>query len=195
MKNLLFLILFAGVLTPSVLSQQVLAADRILTVYSGKYTDHSLGKLFTKFPIRYEDSYIFAIAPGYIFSRPSPNRQWELEAQVVKHYGIQTHWEFNGVIIFRWNHFPWNEYVRTTLAIGDGLSYATEVPPLELSSQTNSGATKLLNYFLLEMSLSPPANKNWAFIARIHHRSGVYGIFDNVSGGSNVISAGMKYLY
>lgn len=171
------------------------AADRYITVYAGKYTDHRLLEVFTNHPVPYEHSYAIAAAVARVFSTPSPGRQWEAEWQVVKHAGIQTHWEFNAVLIHRWTRFPWNRWVRTSMAIGDGLSYATTVPRLELESPSNEGAARLLNYVVLELGLAPPEAQRWSIIGRIHHRSGVYGLFADVDGGSNVMSLGMKYRY
>lgn len=171
------------------------AADRYITVYAGKYTDHKLLEVFTDHPVPYEHSYAVAAAVAQVFSTPSPARQWETEWQVVKHAGIQTHWEFNAVLIHRWTRFPWNRWVRTSLAIGDGLSYATAVPRLELESPTNEGAARLLNYLVLELGLAPPEAQRWSVIGRIHHRSGVYGLFGDVDGGSNIMSLGVKYRY
>lgn len=171
------------------------AADRYLTVYVGKYTDHKLLEVFTDHPIPYDHSYAIAAAIAQVFSTPSTGRQWEVEWQMVKHAGIQTQWEFNAVLIHRWKRFPWNRQVRTSIAIGDGLSYATTVPQLELESPTNEGAARLLNYLVLELSLAPPSAERWSIVGRVHHRSGVYGLFGDVDGGSNILSLGVKYRY
>ena len=48
-------------------------------------------------------------------------------------------WEFNGLIIARWRLFPWDKYLDTSFAIGDGISYATEVPEIEEKKDTDSG--------------------------------------------------------
>ncbi|MEO0650736.1 MAG: hypothetical protein AAFZ65_08660, partial [Planctomycetota bacterium] len=74
-------------------------------------------------------------------------------------------------------------------------SFATEVPPLEEQSQGNDGATQLLNYLLLEATVGVPSVPNWDFVFRIHHRSGIFGLFDGVSGGSNVLALGVKYTF
>lgn len=169
------------------------ATDKHLTLYVGKYSDDRLGDVLVSKPIDYLDSYIATVALGRAFAFDNPGHQWEWETQLVKHVGRQHHWELNALLIYRWQRFPWRRVLRTTLAIGDGLSYASDVPPLEAASHTNEGATRLLNYILVEMTAAPPQVTDWSLVLRVHHRSGVYGLFDDVEGGSNVIGIGIKF--
>ena len=75
------------------------------------------------------------------------------------------------------------------------MSYASEVPLLEDLSELETGSTRLLNYLLIEATFAPPKEEHWALVFRIHHRSGIFGVFDDVSGGSNVIALGIKYTF
>jgi hypothetical protein len=171
------------------------ASEKYITTYIGRYSDDRLGDVLTNKPVNFEDAYIAVLAVSKIFHNPQPSYQWEVEGQIGKYFREQDHWEFNIAAIIRWNRFPWNHYLRTSLAIGEGLSFATEVPPLEEQSKTNSDATRLLNYVLIEMTVSPPQQNRWSIVGRIHHRSGVFGLFDDVTGGSNVLGMGIRYAY
>lgn len=173
----------------------VAAAQDYLTLYAGKYTDESLGDVLVNKTIQFEHSFLGVVAWARALGDASRSYQWELELQVGKHAGVQTHWEFNALPVIRWKRLPWNHLLATTFAIGDGLSYATRVPPLELGSHTNIGANRLLNYVLVEMTVAPPRLKSVSFVARVHHRSGIYGLFNDVHGGSNIIAAGVKYAF
>lgn len=174
---------------------QTNAAEYTITFYGGKYSDDRLGDVLVSKPVNFMDSYLAVFAFTKIFPLMSQSHQWELEGQLGKHFRGQNHWEFNAVAIYRWQRFPWNKYLKTSAAIGDGLSYASQTPPLEASSPTNVGATRLLNYIMVEMTVAPPQIDNWALVVRVHHRSGVYGLFDDVEGGSNVIGAGVKFTF
>lgn len=171
-----------------------LPGDRALTLYGGRYTDNSLPEeiLLLK-PVHYEDSWISVAAFSEVFSKPVESRHWEYEVQIVKHSGDQDHWEYNALIIHRWRHFPWSSELRTSAALGNGLSWASEVPALEESSRTNRNATQLLNYILMEITIGLPGLEHTDLVGRIHHRSGVLGLFDNVHGGSNIISVGLRF--
>ncbi len=171
------------------------AANYYLTLYSGKYSDNKLGHVLLSKPVDFMDAYLGVVALSRGFAFESPAHQWELEGQLGKHFHEQHHWEFNIAALYRWQRFPWQKRLRTTLAIGDGLSYAAQTPPLEAASKSNVGATRLLNYVVVEMTVAPPEVKDWSLVVRVHHRSGVYGIFDDVEGGSNVIAAGIKFRF
>jgi len=172
------------------------ASDFLLSAYLGRYTDDSLNEeILINKPIKFEESNIVTLALAKVYSKPSQQRHWEIEGQVVKHYRRQKHWEFNALMIHRWLEFPWDRYLKTTFAMGAGLSYATRVPPLELASHTNEGAAKGLAYLMLETTFQPPNMTNIQLMVRIHHRSGIYKTINNVAGGSNHICVGMKWLF
>jgi hypothetical protein len=114
-----------------------------------------------------------------------------VEGQLTKHWGIQDNWEANLLAIYRWKKFPWSSFMRTSAAIGNGISIASEVPPIENQS-TYTGSSQVLNYLLLETTFGAPA-ANWDFTLRIHHRSGIMGAVNNVIGGSNVVGVGLRF--
>jgi hypothetical protein len=167
----------------------------VLTFYAGRYSDDRLTQAVLSRPLDYMDSRLAVVALGREFDFENPSHQWEIEGQAGRHYGEQTHWEFNLLAIYRWQRFPWDRFVRTTAAVGEGLSYATRVPPLEEASPTNEGTARLLNYILVELTIAPPEETRWSLAFRIHHRSGVYGLFGGVDGGSNVIAGGIKWRF
>ena len=94
----------------------------------------------------------------------------EAEGQVARYFGDQDHWEFNAVpVVGRWSRFPWNGRLRTTAAFGLGLSYATELPPVEVALE--GGSKQLLVYWVLEVTAGA-AQAPWSISLRLHHRSG-----------------------
>lgn len=143
----------------------------------------------------FEPSYYFiALAVSRKMYSFSQHLDLELEGQGVKHMGDQHHWEFNGLFTLRWLTFPWNKYIYTTFAIGDGLSYATRTPKLE--EELHGDNTSLfLNYLMLEVTFALPETPKWSLVVRLHHRSGVLGIFNDVEGASNALGMGLKYKF
>jgi hypothetical protein len=87
----------------------------------------------------YEQSYVGVAALSLQVFRLGEHVRLEVEGQVAKHFGEQHHWELNALVIGRWVTFPWNTYLHTTFAIGEGISYATEVPKLEGRRGPRSG--------------------------------------------------------
>ena len=107
--------------------------------------------------------------------------------------GDQHNWEFNGLLALRCLTFPWNKYINTTFAVGDGLSYATSTPKFE--EQQHENTSLLLNYTMFELTFALPESPRWNLVWRVHHRSGIFGLFDEMSGASNALGVGLKYKF
>jgi hypothetical protein len=117
---------------------------------------------------------------------------FEAEGQVVYNFGDQHHWEFNLVpVVARWQRFPWSEHVATSAAFGLGLSYATEVPEVEVEIEGDS--EQLLIYWLAELTAGPVAAP-WAVTLRLHHRSTAWGLMGE-EGGMNALGLGIRYRF
>jgi hypothetical protein len=104
-----------------------------------------------------------------------------------------TIYEFDPYVAFRWANFPWNNYLTTSLAIGEGVSYASSYPSVE--KRHNQNVKRFLNYLMLEATFALPSHPELQLIARIHHRSGAYGLYHAGNTGSNVIGLGLRYLF
>lgn len=104
-----------------------------------------------------------------------------------------TIYEVAPYIAWRWANLPWNDYVTTSFAIGEGVSYATSYPSLEKKSNVNT--KRLLNYLMLEATFASPCYPRLQMVMRIHHRSGAFGLYRAGNTGSNVIGLGVRYLF
>ena len=168
-----------------------------VSVYVGRYSRDTLLQVFTEtLDLNFDDrDYVGVVAVSSVLKNPSTSRSWELEAQFGKHFNGQSHAEINLAVFHRWRQFPWNGSVRTTMAIGSGLSYAFDDPPLEAANPSNDGTTRLQLYLGLEATLAPPAWEHFSFLLRLHHRSTVVGLFGGVDSGSNYLSLGGRYQF
>jgi len=101
------------------------------SVYGGILFQDSLDEITKGRPKIREHSYILAVALAREIWRFRDLFGFELEGQTVRHFDEMNHWEFNGLLVARWRLFPWDKYLDTSFAIGDGISYATEVPEIE----------------------------------------------------------------
>jgi hypothetical protein len=162
-----------------------------LLAYGAVYMESPLGDTLSLSP-SVEDSYLAALALNREFARTGKFLGWEGAGQAVKHFGDQDHFEFNALVIARWHRFPWDRRLDTTLAVGEGLSWATETPRLE--KENHSDANQLLNYLMFELTLALPGSR-WYWSGRIHHRSGVFGLFDGVHSASDFIGMGVGYRF
>ena len=102
-------------------------------------------------------------------------------------------YEFAPYVAFRWANLPWNDTILTSFAIGEGISYTSSVPAIE--ARNNDNTKRLLNYLMFEATFAAPSYPQLQFIARIHHRSGAYGLYHAGNTGSNNIGIGLRYLF
>jgi len=119
----------------------------------------------------------------------------QLAGNVTVRYGKNesTIYEFDPYLIFRWANLPWNHYVTTSLAVAEGISYDSSIPFIERRHNTNT--KRLLNYLMLEATFASPNYPRAQLLARIHHRSGAFGLYHAGNTGSNVVGLGLRYLF
>jgi hypothetical protein len=137
----------------------------------------------------FADAYLAVIAASRtVHWFPDRTASAFAEAQVGYNFGDQSHWEFNVAGGPRWHRFPWSDRIETTAAFGIGLSYATEIPAVEVALEETS--ERLLVYWMMEATLAPPGSR-WAVSLRLHHRSTGFGLFAD-EGGMNALGAGVR---
>ena len=156
----------AGVLTLlTLVSAPAAFAEKewAVTVLGGQYSGSQLLKLGGG-TLGFKDSYTAGLSLSYQFVDWGPHTRWELEGQALQHFGEQEHVEFASSINVRWITFPWNRYL----------------------------VTSVLHYLLIEAAVGLP-NSNWSLVARVHHRSGIFGLFSH--SGSNVLALGLRYRF
>jgi len=105
--------------------------------------------------------------------------------------------EANLYIIWRFSKFPWSNYLRNSIAIGDGISYASHAPLAD--REPNKPAhefSKFLNYLMLEITFALPKYPNLQLLLRTHHRCTAWGTFPkNPNAGSTNIGVGIRYYF
>ncbi len=94
----------------------------------------------------------------------------------------------------RWRRLPWNHIVATSFSMGEGLSVVSRVPDVEILTTEVGGTSRLLNYWMMEMTLAVPSLPYLQLVGRIHHRSGAFGLFgDAQESGSNTVGLGIRW--
>ncbi len=164
-----------------------------INIYGGVQTNKDLGSTLAISPDVADSYYFAALALTRTIKELNQHMNIEGEGQIVKHFGEQNHMEINALLVGRWLTFPWNNSLTTSLAAGTGLSYATEVPKLE--EKLHEETSQFLAYLMFELALSLPTRPQWYLITRIHHRSGAFGLFNDVHGASNALCLGIKYVF
>lgn len=171
------------------------AAEKwFVSIYTGQYSNTALNEI-VRLNTDFESSNVYVLSVGKELGVYKDVLGYELEGQVATHSGEQSHQEVNGAFTLRWLSFPWNRYLLTSFAFGNGLSYATSEPELEIREGDEHETNQLLYYILVELAFSLPQQPDWALFVRIHHRSSVFGLIDNITTGSNFVGLGLRYRF
>jgi hypothetical protein len=165
-----------------------------LTFYAARVSEERTWQHVLKDPFSsdYADAWLVAgtWSHAYEESRGGALRtEWELN--VAYNFGEQDHFELNLTpIALRWQRFPWSHRLRTSVAMGIGLSYAFSFP--ELENRLEGDTTQLLIFWLLEVTAGPPEGP-WSVVLRLHHRSTGFGLMGVEDGGMNAPGLGVRY--
>lgn len=176
----------------SIWQQRVHADEKwFVSAYFGQASDSRFLDIILKFDHRPINSRMAAFTVGRELTTYRDTLRLEAEGQVAKHWGVQTHAELNGALVLRWLPFFWDDYLDTSFGIGEGLSYASDIPVLETDEDEET--SRILNYLMVEFSFEIPKKDSWDLFVRLHHRSGIYGLINGVNEGSNILCAGIRY--
>jgi len=171
------------------------AGDRwFLSVYGGQLSDTAFNEVI-RFNTQFENYYLAAVALGKELWSYRETLALEAEGQAVQHFEGKDHQEFNALLILRWLPFPWDNYIDTSIAFGNGISYATRDPEYEEKEADDNVTSQWLYYLMLEIVFSLPEEPSWAVFTRVHHRSSVFGLIDGVFAASNYVCVGLRYRF
>lgn len=163
------------------------------SLYSGELTGNHFEEFLKPKQLEYKSSYLLAIALAHRVGQWQDKLSYEVEGQVVRHFHLQNHWEFNLLGVLRWEKFFWDHWCDTSMAFGLGGSYATDKPEIEIENDGETG--RFLIYWMLELAVVPfRSQARWELIARVHHRSDAFGLIAD-DGGSNAMAFGLRYRY
>jgi hypothetical protein len=124
----------------------------------------------------------------------------EPEVGVGQRFGDMHATEFWGALNIRWSYFPWNDYLKTSIALSEGLSMTTEEDNAErlLNNYKVVGnhlvftGSQFLNFFSPEITFALPQYEAYELLVRYHHRSGVFGTINGVHAGAQFFTTGLR---
>ena len=172
--------------------------DCNITIYSGESVntpmyDIFLDKHLPPWNWRFGKSYLVAGALSRPFITYGTYFDLEAEIGVGKRFGLLHQQEIWGAVYFRYKEFPWNNYVRTTVAISTGINYSTDIPRYEKQRSQGPGAN-FLHFLSPEITFGLPQYPNADIVVRFHHRSGGgLRVFNNAIGGVQYGTLGIRY--
>jgi hypothetical protein len=165
-----------------------------ITGFNGWFTDDESFGDTLRFDVDMDSSYRFVGVA--VNKRLLTLWSWldvEGEFQALKHYGNQHQGEFVGLVALRWRTYPWDSWLHTGIAVGAGISVATEEPEYEIMNKGETSSA--LAYLLVEGELGLRRFPNWTAVGRIQHRSTAFNLFTDGHASSNAYVLGLKYRF
>jgi hypothetical protein len=181
--------------------------DCAISLYGGKEVTTSMERIFfIKYPAKLLPDWNWRgtyLAAG-TFSRRLVTfmdvLSLEPEFGVGQRFGQMHATEFWGALNIRWIAFPWNDYIRTSIGLADGLSIATKIDSKErllnnyrvVNNKLVFSGSHVMNFFTPELTLALPKYPDYELLFRFHHRSGVYGLIDDTHAGAQFFAVGFR---
>ncbi len=168
-----------------------------LGAFYGKQTDNTLGQLASG-SMDLTSSKLYSIEAAREFSINSALGRFFMP--VVSSVALAFNYthqvenpknldQFTPMIILRWRRVF---FTPVSLAFGEGASFSTRISARETRSDKDANDTKkLLNYLLFEASVSPINSLD--FVLRLHHRSGMFGLYGARNNGATALQIGLRY--
>jgi hypothetical protein len=124
----------------------------------------------------------------------------EPELGVGQRFGEMHATEFWGAVNIRWIYFPWNDYLKTSIGLSEGLSITNEEDtkerllddPRVVGNHVVFKGSQFLNFFTPEMAFALPEHDAYELLFRFHHRSGIFGTINGVHAGAQFYTAGLR---
>jgi hypothetical protein len=116
----------------------------------------------------------------------------EAEGGTSFRFGDEHLGEAWAALYLRYDGLPWNDTVYTTIGVNTGVSLLTGISDFEEGRDDKGKSSEFLHYLGPEFTFADPKNKDLELVLRLHHRSGVFGLFDGVVSGSTFLSAGIR---
>lgn len=157
--------------------------------YFGALATDDLSEIVTG-SLHFTNTYLFGLTLGREFAsiwNGALRLEWEIGAAL--HFGDDQYVDGQALIVARWTEFPWNEWLPTTFAVGTGPSLASQPPKSE--ERSKSEARRYMNGYMMELTFGLPQEPDWQMMARLHHRSKIFGL---LPGGepSDYVGLGVK---
>lgn len=179
---------------------RAVAVDRVFVqAYTGQLVNMDLGNFL------YDQKQLGKIKGGYMLTAGTGMEAfiWQnhlafgLEGNISYHWGYnsQQFAEFSSGIYLRLYN-PWSTRFLPSVAFGDGISIATQVPEYEKKYGTGDPKkpmkSEVLNFLFIDVELG--RYEQMAFFYRVHHRCTVFGSMGSpLPGGINFHSVGVRY--
>jgi len=121
-----------------------------------------------------------------------PQLELPLTLEIVDENSRSPFLDFNASVVVRWEEFPWNHVVKTTVATGIGLSYSQHVYRMDKELHPRSNRSHLKFNWPIQVTFALPSHPDHQLMLYIAHQSGGH-VFDKA--GVNSLGIGYRFAY
>jgi len=119
-----------------------------------------------------------------------PQVELPLTLEIVDENSRSPFVDFNASVVVRWEEFPWNHVIKTTVATGIGLSYSQHVLLMDKVLHPGTNRSHLKFNWPIQMTFALPSYPEHQLMLYIAHKSGGE-VFDR--GGINSVGFGYRF--
>ncbi|TVQ95905.1 MAG: hypothetical protein EA399_16980 [Desulfovibrionales bacterium] len=172
------------------------AVTHRISLFAGKFTTQSMGDTASFWSVDFEENHLVALAYAQDMLELGYDLRLGPEVGIAGRFGCRWSTEVwagaalrhGGVVLF--------DHLRLEPAFTLGLSWIDRSIGIERNrEETQNGDATLLVYLGPELAFALPRYPQWAFIYRLHHRSGAFRTFGNLKGGHNANTIGLRYSF
>lgn len=170
-------------------------------LYTGAMTRNTLGQVVGG-EVLLDDEALYSAEFSYIFKPEQGIRRYfgPVFQSIEANFNFTYHndhdspiYEFIPYLSFRWKKFPWTDVLKTSISLGEGVSWVSNVSTRE--HRNSDDPQKILNYLNFELTAALAAYPRFELVARIHHRSGVFGLYRSNNSGSTAVGIGLRWYF
>jgi len=165
-------------------------------IYRGQGVDNNLKEMpedIITADLPYEKTYLMAVGGFFPLTKVFDTIDIGTTGVIVKHHGMQSHVEVDCAMSMRYKELlPHNDVINANYAMGIGLSYAFATPVYE-DTASNGKYYRFQAFLHFDVEIYTPYFSHVSFLARVHHRSGIYGLIAPRNVGSNFVAFGLAY--
>lgn len=171
-------------------------------LYAGRITNSTLGQV-VGMNFTLDEEKLYSIELTRTFAGDGPVRRYfgPMFQRFWLNFNVTYHddpfkgniYEFAPFISGHWRILNWHRKLQIHFAVGEGISYVTKVPMREF--RNSDSPKKVLNYLMFEFSFTSPQCPQLELVARIHHRSGVFGLYNANNSGSTAVGLAVRYFF
>lgn len=121
-----------------------------------------------------------------------PRLELPMSVGIVDEQGRSPFPQYTAGLIFRWQDFPWNTYLDTTIGVGGGLWYSGKVMAIDRKRHPGEDRSHMKFFLPLELTFSLPRHAEYQLVLFNHHSSGGH-VFDD--GGIDIWGGALRYRF